>query len=896
MYMLIVKDCPLSNGVITLMQSTKLQAEEDSEMTRDLVMKESSTNDAQDACNADIPESSRISNPTATSKIPPANQMELLTVESENPTVSSPVLTVCLDISPETSSGSRLISKGVISQEETPSLDNALTLSNRFEDTIGVKADLRNMESSIPASPTPTFKIHKDHPRSQIIGPVDTPVQTRHKKNPRRSILVDCPKGIRPIGTKWVLKNKKDKRGIVIRNKARLVTQGHIQEEGIDYEEVFAPIARIEAIRLFLAYALFMGFIGKDRPGKDVELYLYRSLIGSLMYLTASRPDIMFAVYACARHQVTPKECHLHAVKRIFRYLKGHPKLGLWYPKESPFDLVAYLDSDCGSAIQDRKLTTGGCLFLGRRLISWQCKKQTIMATSTTEAEYVAAASGCEQVLWIQNQMLDYGEDPVLSCGLLKDKKNHKKSSKVNEVLHPKPSPNTKYFVRRLPKEVAKEKGLVKPKAARVESNVGKRKRLVKDKEIEDERDSDVEGSDGESDSDKEHKVSEEADVSNESEEEGKGVKTKVFKGKEKVVVSKFKKQNEEVKDECDFDVEAKKRMHVSDSSSEEDKVSKLKKVSKKKKFVMRAFSASSYEFKLEKGIIRVTPKKVHEILRVLLGGTSIFDLPKIPLDGPFVKEWFKQFDPKPLKKIHAYDIAKKLVLTKTVDFMFKVNFLMLFANVMGTADTMKLMYLDSTKFDKFLVIHQRLAIRNWTTTAMNQRHELEIEEQVIGKLDLHGEWTASELDQTEGFYDVGKNVSQTRTSSMPPTDKKLMYLDSTKFDKFLVIRQRPVIRNWTTTAMNQRHELEIEEQVIGKLDLHGEWTASELDQTEGGKNDNPGFDHVGKKKESTAKDVGKKDGVNAEKDVVNVVQEGEADVNEEPKDMLKEETLTQWF
>nr|GFB81474.1 hypothetical protein [Tanacetum cinerariifolium] len=87
---------------------------------------------------------------------------------------------------------------------------------------------------------------------------------------------------------------------------------------------------------------------GKDGPGKDVELHLYRSMIGSLMYLTASRPDIMFAVCACARHQVTPKECHLYAVKRIFRYLKGHPKLGLWYPIVSSFDLVAYSDSDYG--------------------------------------------------------------------------------------------------------------------------------------------------------------------------------------------------------------------------------------------------------------------------------------------------------------------------------------------------------------------------------------------------------------------------------------------------------------------------------------------------------------------------------------------------------------------
>nr|GFB41572.1 uncharacterized mitochondrial protein AtMg00810-like [Tanacetum cinerariifolium] len=138
---------------------------------------------------------------------------------------------------------------------------------------------------------------------------------------------------------------------------------------------------------------------GKDGTGKDVDLHLYRFMIGSLMYLTALRPYIMFAVCACAMHQVTPKECHLHAVKRIFRYLKGHPKLGLWYPKDSLFDLVAYSDSDYGGATQDRKSTIRGCQFLGRRLISWQCKKQTIVATSTTEAEYVAAASCCGQVL-----------------------------------------------------------------------------------------------------------------------------------------------------------------------------------------------------------------------------------------------------------------------------------------------------------------------------------------------------------------------------------------------------------------------------------------------------------------------------------------------------------------
>ncbi|GKD51401.1 hypothetical protein Tco_1280377 [Tanacetum coccineum] len=147
----------------------------------------------------------------------------------------------------------------------------------------------------------------------------------------------------------------------------------------------------------------------KDAEAEDVDVHLYRSMIGSLMYLTSSRPDIMFVVCACARFQVTPKVLHLHAVKIIFRYLKGQPKLGLWYPKDSPFDLEAYSDSDYAGASLDRKSTTGGCQFLGSRLISWQCKKQTIVANSTTEAEYVAAASCCGQVLWIQNQMLDYG-------------------------------------------------------------------------------------------------------------------------------------------------------------------------------------------------------------------------------------------------------------------------------------------------------------------------------------------------------------------------------------------------------------------------------------------------------------------------------------------------------
>nr|GEY49460.1 putative ribonuclease H-like domain-containing protein [Tanacetum cinerariifolium]GEY51059.1 putative ribonuclease H-like domain-containing protein [Tanacetum cinerariifolium]GEY55040.1 putative ribonuclease H-like domain-containing protein [Tanacetum cinerariifolium] len=147
----------------------------------------------------------------------------------------------------------------------------------------------------------------------------------------------------------------------------------------------------------------------KDQNAKDVDVHLYRSMIGSLMHLTSLRPDIMFAICACARFQVTPKVSHLHAVKRIFRYLEGQHKLGLWYPKDSPFNLEAYTDSDFGGTSLDRKSTIGGCQFLERRLISWQCKKQTLVSNSTTEAEYVVASNCCGQVLWIQDQMLDYG-------------------------------------------------------------------------------------------------------------------------------------------------------------------------------------------------------------------------------------------------------------------------------------------------------------------------------------------------------------------------------------------------------------------------------------------------------------------------------------------------------
>ncbi|GJY29840.1 putative ribonuclease H-like domain-containing protein [Tanacetum coccineum] len=397
--------------------------------------------------------------------------------------------------------------------EDIADLQDTGMFSGAYDDEVeGGVADFNNLELTKVVSPIPTTRINKDHPKEQIIrDPLSAPQTRRMTKISQEHAMV--------------YRNKKDKRGIVVRNKARLVAQGHTQEEGIDYDEVFAPVARTKAIRLSLAYASFMRFIVyqmdvksvflhekalyglhqasrawyetlstyllengfrrrvidktlfikqdkgdillvqvyvddiifgstkkslcteferlmnkkfqmssigeltfflrlqvmqrddasssaktktnkallKDEEAEDMDVHLYRSMIVSLMYLTASRPDIMFIVCACARFQVTTKVSHLHAVKRIFRYLKGQPKLGLCYPRDSPFDLETFLDSDYAGTSLDRKSTTEGCQFLGKRLILWQCKKQTVVANSTTKVEYIATANCCGQVLWIQN-------------------------------------------------------------------------------------------------------------------------------------------------------------------------------------------------------------------------------------------------------------------------------------------------------------------------------------------------------------------------------------------------------------------------------------------------------------------------------------------------------------
>ncbi|GJY10626.1 putative ribonuclease H-like domain-containing protein [Tanacetum coccineum] len=426
----------------------------------------------------------------------------------------------------------------------------------------GAVADINNLDTTIQVSPIPTTRIHKDHPLDQVIRDLQSATQTRKmsknleehgtqkgnsciegskldKGYAGRACTIQVTRSLdfsrftkwkMAIGSKWGFRNKRDEKGIMIRNKARLIAQRYTQEEGIDYDKVFAHVARIKAIRLFLAYASFkdfvvyqmdvksvflygkikegvyvcqppgfedlnfpdrvykvkkalyglhqaprawyetlptylldngfqrgkidkalfikrykgdillvqvyvddiifgstkkelciafkklmhekfqMSFIGeltfflglqvkqknagifisqdkyveeilkkfeftevktastpmatqkpllKDEDGEEVDVHMFRSMIGSMIYLTSLRPDIMFVVCVCARYQVNPKVSHLHVVERIFRYLKGQPKLGFWYPKDSPFDLTAYTDSDYAGASLDRKSTTG---------------------------------------------------------------------------------------------------------------------------------------------------------------------------------------------------------------------------------------------------------------------------------------------------------------------------------------------------------------------------------------------------------------------------------------------------------------------------------------------------------------------------------------------------------
>ncbi|KAJ9547010.1 LOW QUALITY PROTEIN: hypothetical protein OSB04_019553 [Centaurea solstitialis] len=477
------------------------------------------------------------------------------------------------------------------SQEDIPSTSGSSEAAPLVADLPQLDAVAKESSSTVAAEPLqpPALRWTRDHPIDQVLGDPSTGVKTRHQASnhclyvcflsenePSKIeealtdpfwvsamqeelaefeknlvwILVHRPSRKTIIGLKWIFRNKLDEHGIVIRNKARL---------GIDYDETFAPLARLEAIRLFLAYAAHMKFqvfqmdvksftdpkhpdhvyklnkalyglkqaprvwyetlstylisegftrgkmdstlfimnykdhvflaqiyvddiifgstkakpckkfealmqaeykmsmmgeltyflglqvkqsekgifisqgkyvremlakfelttcsemktpmapplkLDKDSNGKSVDVTLYRGMMGSLLYLTASHPDIMYATCLYARYQADPKESHMKAVKRIFRYLKGTPNLGLWYPRDSGFDLTAFSDSYFAGCKIDRKSTTGGCQLLGGKLTS---KKQNSVSTSTAEAEYVAAGSCYAQVLWMRNQLLDYG-------------------------------------------------------------------------------------------------------------------------------------------------------------------------------------------------------------------------------------------------------------------------------------------------------------------------------------------------------------------------------------------------------------------------------------------------------------------------------------------------------
>nr|GEV26092.1 copia protein [Tanacetum cinerariifolium] len=315
---------------------------------------------------------------------------------------------------------------------DMPALED-ITYSDDEED-VGAEADFSNLETNITVNLISTTRVHKDHPVTQIIEPKRVYQALKYPswieamqeellqfKMQKVWVLVDLPKSKGAIGSKWVFRNKKDERGIVIRNKARLVAQGHTQEEGIDYEEVFAPLARIKAIRRDLCKAFEKLMKDKFQMSSIGELTFFLGLqvkqkqdgifISQDKYLTKILRKFRLTDGKSASTPIDTEKPLLKDpdVKRIFRYHKGKPQLGLWYPKDSPFNLVAYSDSDYAGASLDRKSTTGGYQFLGYRLISWQCKKQTVVATSSTEAEYVAATSCYAQVLWIQNQLMYYG-------------------------------------------------------------------------------------------------------------------------------------------------------------------------------------------------------------------------------------------------------------------------------------------------------------------------------------------------------------------------------------------------------------------------------------------------------------------------------------------------------
>ncbi|GJX07242.1 putative ribonuclease H-like domain-containing protein [Tanacetum coccineum] len=266
------------------------------------------------------------------------------------------------------------------------------------DQSVDAEADFNNMEPSTVVSPIPTTRVHSTYPKAQIIR--DPKVEAIRLFLAFASFMnfpvyqMDFKSAFLygTIEEEVYVCQPPDKCTIVSDgfNGKNLTCLLGLKPQKVQAKEEVLSLVQTNMFGEILKKFSFSSIrtvsspmetnkaLTKDENGEDVDVHLYRSMIGSLMYLTSSRPDIIFSVCACSRFQVQQKVSHLNAVKRIFRYLKGRPKLGLWYPKDSPFILKAFSDSDYTGASLDRKSTTGCCQFLSSRLISWQCKKQTV--------------------------------------------------------------------------------------------------------------------------------------------------------------------------------------------------------------------------------------------------------------------------------------------------------------------------------------------------------------------------------------------------------------------------------------------------------------------------------------------------------------------------------------
>nr|GEZ39783.1 integrase, catalytic region, zinc finger, CCHC-type, peptidase aspartic, catalytic [Tanacetum cinerariifolium] len=274
------------------------------------------------------------------------------------------------------------------------------------------------------------YRWTKDHPLEQVRENPSRPVKTRRQlaTDPEMCMftltfdrlqvweLVDKPFGKTVIRLNWLWKNKKDEDLTVIRNKARLVAKGYAQEEGIDFEESFAPVVRLEDVRSFVAYASHKSFLVYQM---DVKTELLNGLLKEEVYDAQPDgfvdPDHPEKVYRLRKALYGLKQAPRAWYDELSKFLtlKGFTKdtvnMGLWYPKGSSFDLTAFLDADHAGCIDSRKSTYGGIQFLGDKLVSWMSKKQNCTAMSSAEAEYMALSASCAQVMWMRTQLQDYG-------------------------------------------------------------------------------------------------------------------------------------------------------------------------------------------------------------------------------------------------------------------------------------------------------------------------------------------------------------------------------------------------------------------------------------------------------------------------------------------------------